>query len=370
MKKILVVDWLDKYGGAERVLTVLNKQFHFDKCFTLINIMSISDLKKVFINKKIQIIESRLRFMKSSFRYLFFLFPFFISRFKCHYDNALIISSSFSIAKGFKKQKNQLHICYYQARNQRYIWDNENIYFTRWQKIILAPLLYLLRKIDINHSKRPDFIIANSSFVKNWIKKNYNIDSSVIYPPVDTELFKLQKNKEDYFITTARLEPYKRVDLLVKAFNQTQETLYIVGDGSMKKKLIKIANHNIKFFDFIEPKEVMKLVSKAKAFLHAGIEDFGIAPVEAQSCGTPVIAYNKGGVSETVVHEKTGILFDSQSTNAILNALRRFKEIEFDYRFISLHASQYSEKNFANNIKRFTESIINNRKEKNEKEKR
>ena len=356
MKKILIVDWLDKYGGAERVLTVLNKHFDFEKCYTLINIMSNGDLNRVFNGKKIEVVESNLRFVKSGFRYLFFLFPFFISRFRSNDNNAIIISSSFSVAKGFKKQSNQTHICYYQARNQRYIWDDENIYFTRIQKIILAPLLYVLRKIDINHSRRPDFIIANSLFVKDWIKKNYNIDTPVIYPPVDTKLFKLQKNKEDYFITTARLEPYKRVDLLVKAFNKTQETLYVVGDGSMKKRLKRIANQNIRFFDFLEPNKVMKLVSKAKAFVHAGKEDFGIAPVEAQSCGTPVIAYNLGGLSETVIDGKTGILFNAQSTDAILDALTRFKQTEFNFEKISEHAEQFSEENFIMNFRNFIDS--------------
>ena len=257
------------------------------------------------------------------------------------------------MAKGFKKKTGQIHICYYQARNQRYIWDNEKIYFSSWQRLILTPLLKLLRHIDINHSKRPDYIIANSHFVKNWIKKTYNIDSKVIYPPVDTNLFKLVKEKKDYFITTARLEPYKRVDLLVKAFNRSKETLYVVGDGSMKNRLKKISNSNIKFFDFLEPSEVMKLVSKAKAFVHAGIEDFGIAPVEAQSTGTPVIAYNMGGLSETVVEGKTGVFFNSQSVEAILEALIRFKKIEFDYETISIHADQFSEKNFAINIRNF-----------------
>jgi glycosyltransferase involved in cell wall biosynthesis len=260
------------------------------------------------------------------------------------------------VAKGFKKKSGQIHICYYQARNQRYIWDNEKIYFSSWQRLILAPLLKLLRHIDINQSKRPDYIIANSHFVKNWIKKTYKIDSKVIYPPVNTKLFKLQKNKKDYFITTARLEPYKRVDLVVKAFNETKETLYVVGDGSMKKRIRKIANQNIKFFDFHEPNEVMKLVSKAKAFVHAGIEDFGIAPVEAQSTGTPVIAYNKGGLSETVIDGKTGILFNSQSTDAILEALKRFKNTEFNYTKISEHAKQFSEENFIQNFKNFIDS--------------
>ena len=174
-----------------------------------------------------------------------------MSKFENDKGNKLIISSSFSVAKGFKKKRGQIHICYYQARNQRYIWDNEKIYFSSWQRLILTPFLKLLRHIDVNHSKRPDYIIANSHFVKNWIKKTYNIDSKVIYPPVDTNLFKLVKEKKDYFITTARLEPYKIVDLLVKAFNRSKDTLYVVGDGSMKNRLKKISNSNIKFFYFL-----------------------------------------------------------------------------------------------------------------------
>ena len=358
MKKILVADWLDKYGGAERVLSLLNSCFDFDKCYTLLNIMSEADQSKVFQNKNIPIIESPLKVFKSNFRYLFFLFPFFISRFKISAEKTLIISSSFSVAKGFKKQGNQLHICYYQARNQRYIWDNENNYFSFFQKLILFPLLYLLRKVDINHSKRPDYIIANSYFVKNWIKKKYDINCEVIYPPVNTTLFKLQKEKSSYFITTARLEPYKRVDLIVEAFNQTNEILYVLGDGSMKRRLEKMANSNIKFFDYLDSEKVNELVSKARAFIHAGIEDFGIAPVEAQSCGTPVIGYNAGGLAETVIEGKTGILFKFQTSEAILKSLRRFKTIKFDYEFISKHAQQFSETTFKTNFQKFVENKI------------
>jgi glycosyltransferase involved in cell wall biosynthesis len=269
MKKILVVDWLDKYGGAERVLTSLNKSYNFSRCYTLINNMSEENLKKVFQHNDIEIIESMLKLLKSKFRYLFFLFPYFISNLSQEKNKCLIISSSFAVAKGFRSKKNQLHICYFQARNQRYIWDEENIYFTKLQAFILNPILSLLRKIDIRQSKRPDFIVANSFFVKDWIKKHYKIDCEVIYPPVDTKLFKLEKNKSGYYITTARLEPYKRIDLIVEAFNNINEELYIVGDGSTKKSLKAKANENIKFYDFLDALSVMNLVSKAKAFIHA-----------------------------------------------------------------------------------------------------
>ena len=369
MKKILVVDWLDKYGGAERVLTSLNKSFNFSRCYTLINNMSEENLKKVFQHNDIEIIESPLKLLKSKFRYLFFLFPYFISNLSQEKNKCLIISSSFAVGKGFRSKKNQLHICYFQARNQRYIWDEENIYFTKLQAFILNPILYLLRKIDIRQSKRPDFIVANSFFVKDWIKKHYKIDCEVIYPPVDTKLFKLEKNKSGYYITTARLEPYKRIDLIVDAFNNINEELYIVGDGSTKKSLKAKANENIKFYDFLDAESVMNLVSKAKAFIHAGIEDFGIAPVEAQSCGTPVIAFNKGGVSETVVDGKTGVLFEYQTAGAILDAIKRFNKIKFNYRLISEHAANYSEEKFISNVKKYVESKLHNLKDNNEKEK-
>jgi glycosyltransferase involved in cell wall biosynthesis len=358
MKKILVVDYLDIYGGAERVLAVLNKHYDFHKCYTLINVMQKRDLIKVFANKHVEIIESNLKYLGSAFRYLFFLFPYFISKFSSDDEKLLIISSSFSVAKGFKKKKNQLHICYIQARNQRYIWDDQNIYFKKWQKFFLSPLIKVLQNLDTKHSQRPDYLIANSFFVKDWIEKTYNINSNVIYPPVDTSLFKLERKKKEYFITTARLEPYKRVDLLIKAFNKTNDILYVVGNGSLKKKLQKISKENIIFFDFLEPREVMQLVSKAQAFLHAGIEDFGIAPVEAQCCGTPVIAYNKGGVAETVIDGKTGILFNFQSASAILDAIKRFKEIKFNYKYISAHAAKFSEENFYKNFQKFIDSKI------------
>ena len=218
-------------------------------------------------------------------------------------NKCLIISSSFAVAKGFRSKKNQLHICYFQARNQRYIWDEENIYFTKLQAFILNPILYLLRKLILDNQKTR-FHCSKFFFCKDWIKKYYKIDCDVIYPPVDTKLFKLEKNKSGYYITTARLEPYKRIDLIVDAFNNINEELYIVGDGSTKKSLKAKANENIKFYDFLDAESVMNLVSKAKAFIHAGIEDFGIAPVEAQSCGTPVIAFNRGVFQKLLLMEK------------------------------------------------------------------
>jgi len=329
--------------------------------------MPPQDVSKVLSYHNIPIIQTGLKALGKNFRLLFFLFPYFIKRLKVDKDTRLIVSSSFSVAKGIKKTgKNQIHICYYQARNQRYLWDNKGIYFNALARIVLSPILFALRRLDIQQAKNPDYIIANSKFVQKWIKKKYKRDAFVIYPPVDTKKFVLNNKKEEYYVTAGRLEPYKRVDLLVSAFNQINDKLIIIGSGSQKKRLMKRANNNIEFVEYSKPHKVYSIVSRAKAFLHAGIEDFGIAPVEAQACGTPVIAYGDGGALETVINEKTGILFNDQTPEAILAAIKRFNQTKFDYSQIRKNSERFSAENFERNFKRH---ILNKTKEWQEKNK-
>ena len=363
MKKAIAVDWLDKYGGAERVISSITKIFQFETCYTLISIMNKEDLNKVFSYKVIKVKSSFLQLFKSKFRYLFFLFPYFIKKIKVDKSVELIISSSFSVAKGIKKTNpNQIHISYIQARNQRYLWDKEGIYFEKTTRLLLSPILKLLKKIDIKHASNPDYLIANSRFVQNWIKETYKLNSEIIHPPVDVESFKLQKKKENYFVTACRLEPYKRVDLIVEAFNKSKENLIIIGSGTQEKYLKKIASENIRFVDYSNSSVVYNYVSKAKAFIHAGIEDFGIAPVEAQACGTPVIAIKKGGLKETVIENKTGVFFNEQDSNAILEAINRFNKIDFNYEFIRKESLKYSTSNFESKLNDFVKSKTANDK--------
>ena len=363
MKKLIVVDWLDKYGGAERVISSLTTIFQFDTCYTLVNLMSKQDQNQVFSEKKTIIKNSPLQLLKRKFRYLFFLFPYFIRKMKVDTNVRLIFSSSFSVSKGIKKSSSeQIHISYIQARNQRYLWDTEGVYFGEFSRFLLSPLLSFLKKTDIKQASNPDYLIANSKFVQRWIKENYKLNSQVIYPPVDVDKFILERNKKNYFVTACRLEPYKRVDLIVKAFNKIEDQLIIVGSGSQKKYLQKIAASNITFIDYSDSSVVFEYVSKAKAFIHAGIEDFGIAPVEAQACGTPVIAIKKGGLKETVIENKTGVFFEIQDEEAILKAINRFNKIDFDYEFIRNHSLKYSASNFELKIKEFVESKIKNDK--------
>ncbi|MDC1109159.1 glycosyltransferase, partial [Flavobacteriaceae bacterium] len=225
-------------------------------------------------------------------------------------------------------------------------------------RFLLSPILDLLKKTDIRQASSPDYLIANSRFVQNWIKETYKLNSEIIYPPVDVDRFKLQKKKENYFVSACRLEPYKRVDLIIEAFNETDEKLIIIGSGSQERYLKKIASKNIKFIEYSNSSVVYKYVSKAKAFIHAGIEDFGIAPVEAQACGTPVIGIKKGGLKETIIEDKTGVFFEKQEAKAILNAIDRFKYIQFNPAEIRKNALAYSSSTFETKINNFVNSKI------------
>ncbi|EHO15486.1 glycosyltransferase [Myroides odoratimimus] len=352
MKKALVVDWYDKYGGAERVVAILNKEYSFDETYTMVNVMSENDLNKIYTLQNRKIITSSLQIFGKFFRVLFPLFPFFIRKLKVDSDIEMIISSSHCVAKGIRKsRKEQVHFSYFQARNFKYIWEEAALYFGVFTPLF-TPLFRFLQKQDYKQAQLPDYIIVNSKFVQQWVKKNYNRDSIVIYPPVNTEKFNLCIDKEDYYVTVGRLVEYKRFDVIVKAFKDNGKRLVIIGDGSMKKKLetIAIDSQNIEFKGFLESEDVYKYISRAKGFIHAGVEDFGIAPLEAQACGTPVIAYGQGGVLETVIDGVTGVLFEEQTEVSLNKAIQFFERIEFDLNLVRQNAMRFSENNFVKNI--------------------
>jgi glycosyltransferase involved in cell wall biosynthesis len=355
MKKALVVDWLDKYGGAERVIASLQKTFQFDEVHSLINTMKEEDLKKIFESKKPIINQTKLKYLKNKFRIFFFLFHYFISKVKISENTQLIISSSHAVAKGVKKSaNNQIHITYFQARNFKYIWDDIDLYLGKI-KYLMIPGIYVLRKIDCKQANRPDYIIANSKYVQEWIKNTYNRESNVIYPPVDVNTFKLEEDKNDYYVTAGRLVPYKRFDIIINTFNKIGKKIYIIGDGTEKERLQNISNSNIIFTGYLDSNKINILISKAKCFIHAGVEDFGIAPIEAQACGTPVIAFGKGGVLETVINGKTGLFFEHQSVSSLQQAIQTFENMQFDPKLIRENALLFSKDRFEKEIKEFVE---------------
>ena len=231
-------------------------------------------------------------------------------------------------------------------------WDEVNLYFGYF-RFLLYPLVAVLRKIDVKQAQRPDYIICNSKFVQNWVKKKYNRDSIVIYPPVDISSFELNLDKSDYYVAVGRIAHIKRFDVLIEAFKKNKKKLVLIGDGDLFKTFLNSKSQNIEMTGFLDSAEVAKVISKAKAFIQVGIEGFGIAPIEAQACGTPIIAYGVGGVLETVVDNRTGIFFKEQSSESLNEAIDRFEKLEFDYNVIRNHALNFSEERFISEILKF-----------------
>ncbi len=357
MKKAIVIDWLDKYGGAERVIGVFERIFSFDVTYTLANIMPKEELEKIYTRGNPVINETPLKKLGKKFRTLFFTFPYFIRTIKIDKDIDIIISSSHAVAKGVKKSSaKQLHISYFQARNCNYIWGEYKLYFG-FLGYIIFPAIYLLRKIDVSQSKEPDFIVCNSFFVKDWVKEKYKREASVIYPPVDLSCFSLQEEKEDYYVAVGRLADIKRFDIAIEVFKILGKKLIIIGDGDQANKLRKQAEglNNIIFTGFLDSVQVNKYISRAKGFVQIGIEGFGIATIEAQACGTPVIAFGKGGTLETVLDGKTGVLFNEQSVASIKEAVDRFENMIFDHKAIRQHSLQFSKERFEKEMKDFVD---------------
>jgi glycosyltransferase involved in cell wall biosynthesis len=355
MKKALVVDWLDKYAGSERVIKSLDNIFKFDNYYSLVNIMSQEDTKKTFNGKLPNIVSTNLDLLGSRFRYLLFLFPYFTKKIKVSNDVKLIISSSHAVAK-YVHTESSLHISYFQARNLKYIWEEKDLYFVGIKKIFKIFIPYL-QEFDLESSKQPDYIISNSYFVQNWVKKTYDRDSIVIYPPVELDDFVLVENKEDYYVTVGRLEVYKRFDIVIDTFKKNGKKLIIIGDGSQKKYLESIATTNITFTGFLSSVEINTYIGKAKGFVYAGLEDFGIAPVEAQACGTPIICLGQGGTKETVIDGITGVHFMEQTVQALGEAVERFEKHHdsFDPQKIRENAMRFSKERFEREIKAFVE---------------
>ena len=257
----------------------------------------------------------------------------------------------------------QLHICYCHTP-MRYAWDLCHEYLRdaklhRGLKSAFARFfLHYLRGWDVHSSRRVDHFIANSNFVAKRIQKIYGKEATVIYPPVNTDFYSLSEKKENYYLTSSRLVPYKKIDLIVEAFSRLPEQkLVIIGDGSEADKIRKKASKNIEFLGF-QPNDVLKQhMQKAKAFVFAAVEDFGIIPIEAMACGTPVIALDKGGTAETVLPEKTGLLFANQTAADIQTAIEKFEKSQdqFDPKFIRNHATLFSAKRFRSEMKQFIE---------------
>ncbi len=368
----IIHDWFsgEFTGGSEKVFSEIEKIIiennSYYEIFSLVNHLD----KNHNLNKKKYINTSfiqNLPFSKKHFHKYLPLFPLAIEQFDLREYN-LIISSSHAVAKGVITSPDQLHISYIHTP-MRYAWDQMNVYLknSSYKKFrinfILGVILQNLRQWDYISSSRIDKLIANSNFTSRRIKKYWGRDSEVLHPPVDTKKFSPNKSRGSFYLSVSRLVPNKRVDILIKAFNTLNLPLIIVGDGPEKKSLKEIAKNNIKFTGVIDNKELKKLMEECRAFVYAGIEDFGIAPVEAMAAGAPVIAYGKAGILDTVncISSKnkipTGLLFNNQSDRDLRECINFFEEkklwLEFSSEDINLWSKNFSINNFKTKFSNF-----------------
>lgn len=362
MKKALVHDWFSVYAGAEKCVESFTNIWDDFEVYSLIDFLNANDRNIILKGKKAH--TSFIQNMpnaKKQYRNYLPLFPYAIEQFDLtEYD--VILSSSHAVAKGVLTHSNQLHISYVHTP-VRYAWDLYHQYLeesglNKGVKGALAK--YFLHKIriwDIATINRVDHYIANSYYIARRIKKIYGKEATVIYPPVDIEKFKLCEEKKDFYMTASRMVPYKKIDLIVEAFNKIDRKLVVIGTGPDMDKIKQKAGENIEIMGYQSDEIMIKMMQEAKAFVFAAEEDFGITPVEAQACGTPVICLGHGGTLETVINMATGVHFEKQSIESLLNAIEKFEnnyEI-FDAKNIRKNALRFSKERFERELKMFVD---------------
>ena len=354
MRVAVVHDWLVTNAGAEKVLKAILELYPKADIFSLVDFLDKKDRDEILDGKyaKTSFIQ-KLPLAKKYFRNYLPLFPKAIESFDLS-DYNLIISSSWAVAKGIKRDKKQLHISYCHTPI-RYAWDLYAEYTSNLKepkKFLVKKSLKYIRKWDLDVNNRVDFFIANSKFVQDRIRRIYNRDSKVIYPPVNVDKFTLCQNKENFYLTASRLVSYKKTKLIVEAFNKMpNKELIVIGDGEEFKSIKNIANSNITLLGYQKDEVLIEYMQKAKAFIYSAIEDFGIVPIEATACGTPVIALNKGGTKETILDNINGIHFKEQTIEDIISAIKKFELLEFDPKKVSSTAQNFSVNRFKQEIK-------------------
>ena len=361
MKLAIVHDWLTNMGGAEQVIINFKRIYPDAPVYTTFYTPEKLDDELKNINVKTSVLQGKKPVYNH--KKYFPLMPLAFSKFNMK-DYDVILSSSSSCAKGVKKGKNAIHICYIHTP-MRYAYEYKYEYtkgMNPIKKFLVNILLFFMRIWDKNNNKRIDYFIANSSEIQRRVKKTYTRESVVINPPVRCKLFNISETDGDYYFIVSRLVPYKRFDLAVQACKELGKKLVIIGDGPERKKLEEIANgdENIIFLGRQSDETVRKYMSECKALLFPGLEDFGIVPVEAQACGRPVIAYGKGGVLDTVIDEQTGVLFKEQTVESLKDAILRFEQMKFDKQKIRKHALEFDEEVFQKKIKEFVEKVSEN----------
>lgn len=347
MKIALVHDYLTQFGGAERVFELMCQHFPQADVFTSVydpeNTINLGDRKinTTFLNR-VPGVAKKFRMFAPLY------YPAFRSLDLQEYD--LILSSSAAFAKGVRKRPDATHICF--CHNvTRFLWDTK-VYLNQYThfrpfKSLLAPIFEHLKTEDLHYAKEPDVYIANSTTVASRIETIYQQPAQTINYPIDSQRFQFSDKKSDFFLVASRLISYKRIDIIVEAFNWLGWPLVIVGNGPERERLEAMAMPNITFKGHVSDTERCQLMTQARGVIVAALEDYGLVPIESNFSGTPVVAYGKGGVLDTQIPGKTGFFFDKQTPESLYKALLKAGEQDWDHFAIRQHA-----------VENFTESVF------------
>ena len=363
MKVAIVQEWLVTVGGSDKVVKAILDVFPDADIYTLVAKKEVCDELGIPWEKVHTSFIQKMPLGTKKHRAYLPLFPFAIEQFDLRgYD--VVISSSHCVAKGILTKADQLHICYCHSPI-RYCWDMYNEYleeshldkgFKSW---LVRLMLHPIRQFDAIAGSRVDYYISNSDYVGQRIRKTYRRKAKTIHPNIDISNFELCNDKQEYYIASSRLVAYKKIDTIIEAFNQMPDKkLVVIGGGPNLEAYRKLAKDNVTVMGY-QPFDVLKdKMQHAKAFVFAADEDFGMIPIEAQSCGTPVIAYGHGGSLETVNGGKTGLFFNEQTPEAIVEAVNKFETMgsqPFAPADCRQWAEGFSEERFKREIKEFVE---------------
>jgi glycosyltransferase involved in cell wall biosynthesis len=371
MRVAIVHEWLDTYAGSERVLEQLLLCYPKADLFAVVDFMG--EAERGFLQGRIvqTSLIQRLPFARHMFRHYLGLMPIAIQQLDLSgYD--LVISSNHAVAKGVLTGPDQLHVSYVHSP-MRYAWDLQHQYleqtgmdrglrgmYARW-------LLARMRQWDVLSANHVDYFLANSAYIARRIRKTYRREAAVIHPPVDLDRFVPCADKGDFFLLACRFVPYKRAEIVVESFvRQPARRLVVVGDGPESGRVRAAARGvpNIEFTGTVSQLTLIRLMQRARAFVFAGEEDFGIALAEAQACGTPVVAFDRGGAAEIVAQEATGrptgVLFDRQEPDAIIAAIDRLEQLgsRLTSQACRMNALRFSQARFRSEISTFIDEVL------------
>lgn len=362
MKVAIVHEWFESYAGSEKVLEQMLEVFPDADLYSLVDFLP--EGQRDFIrNKKVNTtFVQKLPFAHKKFRSYLPIMHFAMEQLDMRqYD--LIISNNHAIAKNVITGPDQLHISYIHSPI-RYAWDLQHQYLRESglnsgiKGLLTKYMLHKIRHKDLHSVNGVDEYLCNSRYIARRVWKLYKRKADVIYPPVDVDSFKICSEKDDYYFTASRMVPYKKMDLIVEAFSgMPDKKLIVIGDGPEFNKVKSKAKSNVELLGYQSTETIIKYMQKARAFVFAAEEDFGITPVEAQACGTPVLAFGKGGVTETVENNVTGLFYDEQNTAALIKTVEEFEKIEdkFDPVLIRKNAERFHPEYFRQSFRGFVD---------------